>query len=410
MSPSTSRGYPRAARATRRRQRCCRQRSRSSSTSSSRCTRWVAGRDPPAMTENELSEEEEVEAPREIAGTVAIVGFPNVGKSTLINRLTQSRAAVVHETPGVTRDRKEMLCEWSGTWFRLIDTGGVDEVEGVTGRRMRDVAAAGGLAGCLLLIGPVAAVVAVLVCGPVALRRRIPPRQAATAVAMAAVVVAPWLGRVALNYLRLGGNPTIGPAAAQRDRLTGAGGDGRGAADRAARRGLDAPHPPSRYRPGRAGAAGRGARCAVPARRPASRATAWPAWLPSSSCSATCRTSCWRWPSRPGGRRTRRWHGCRASPASRSHESASAAARRPLSSPRAWAHSLGDRRGSSRLRLSRHLRHPDRHGGRPRACRHGGRRRGQFHARHSMGGYLVLRELKTTAGSLRAKPFFCRSC
>jgi GTP-binding protein len=70
------------------------------------------------------------EAPREISGTVAIVGFPNVGKSTLINRLTESRAAVVHETPGVTRDRKELLCEWTGTWFRLVDTGGVDEVEG----------------------------------------------------------------------------------------------------------------------------------------------------------------------------------------------------------------------------------------------------------------------------------------
>jgi len=62
----------------------------------------------------------------EIAGTVAIVGFPNVGKSTLINRLTATRTAVVHETPGVTRDRKELLCEWSGTTFRLIDTGGVD--------------------------------------------------------------------------------------------------------------------------------------------------------------------------------------------------------------------------------------------------------------------------------------------
>jgi GTPase len=61
-----------------------------------------------------------------IAGTVAIVGFPNVGKSTLVNRLTQTRAAVVHETPGVTRDRKELLCEWNGTWFRLIDTGGID--------------------------------------------------------------------------------------------------------------------------------------------------------------------------------------------------------------------------------------------------------------------------------------------
>jgi len=65
----------------------------------------------------------------EIAGTVAIVGFPNVGKSTLVNRLTSTRTAVVHETPGVTRDRKELLCDWSGTHFRLIDTGGVDRAD-----------------------------------------------------------------------------------------------------------------------------------------------------------------------------------------------------------------------------------------------------------------------------------------
>jgi GTPase len=61
-----------------------------------------------------------------LIGTVAIVGFPNVGKSTLVNRLTGSRAAVVHETPGVTRDRKELVCEWLGKRFLLIDTGGVD--------------------------------------------------------------------------------------------------------------------------------------------------------------------------------------------------------------------------------------------------------------------------------------------
>jgi GTP-binding protein len=67
--------------------------------------------------------------PVEISGTVAIVGYPNVGKSTLVNRLTETRAAVVHETPGVTRDRKEILCEWSGTTFRLIDTGGVDQAD-----------------------------------------------------------------------------------------------------------------------------------------------------------------------------------------------------------------------------------------------------------------------------------------
>ena len=68
--------------------------------------------------------EPEPEAP--LLGTVAIVGFPNVGKSTLVNRLTGTRAAVVHETPGVTRDRKELVCEWQGSHFLLIDTGGVD--------------------------------------------------------------------------------------------------------------------------------------------------------------------------------------------------------------------------------------------------------------------------------------------
>jgi GTPase len=61
-----------------------------------------------------------------LLGTVAIVGFPNVGKSTLVNRLTGSRAAVVHETSGVTRDRKELVAEWNGRRFLIIDTGGVD--------------------------------------------------------------------------------------------------------------------------------------------------------------------------------------------------------------------------------------------------------------------------------------------
>ncbi len=61
-----------------------------------------------------------------ILGTVAIVGFPNVGKSTLVNRLTGTRAAVVHETAGVTRDRKELVTEWNGKHFLVVDTGGVD--------------------------------------------------------------------------------------------------------------------------------------------------------------------------------------------------------------------------------------------------------------------------------------------
>src|SRR5215469_7263470 len=57
---------------------------------------------------------------------VAIVGYPNVGKSSLVNRLTESREAVVHELSGVTRDRKELDTEWNGRALTLIDTGGVD--------------------------------------------------------------------------------------------------------------------------------------------------------------------------------------------------------------------------------------------------------------------------------------------
>ncbi len=57
---------------------------------------------------------------------VAVVGYPNVGKSSLVNRLTQSREAIVHERPGLTRDRKELHTEWNGRKLTLIDTGGVD--------------------------------------------------------------------------------------------------------------------------------------------------------------------------------------------------------------------------------------------------------------------------------------------
>jgi GTPase len=57
---------------------------------------------------------------------IAIVGYPNVGKSSLVNRLTGTRAAVVHERAGVTRDRHELECEWNGRRFVLVDTGGMD--------------------------------------------------------------------------------------------------------------------------------------------------------------------------------------------------------------------------------------------------------------------------------------------
>ena len=58
--------------------------------------------------------------------TVAVVGFPNVGKSTLVNRLAGGREAVTDAEPGVTRDRRALPCEWNGVRFKLIDTGGMD--------------------------------------------------------------------------------------------------------------------------------------------------------------------------------------------------------------------------------------------------------------------------------------------
>ena len=75
---------------------------------------------------------------------VAVVGYPNVGKSSLVNRLTGSREAVVHERAGITRDRKELACEWNGRRFTLIDTGGMDfeDADPISGSIREQAAAA----------------------------------------------------------------------------------------------------------------------------------------------------------------------------------------------------------------------------------------------------------------------------
>ncbi|MBV8303873.1 MAG: 50S ribosome-binding GTPase [Acidimicrobiia bacterium] len=61
---------------------------------------------------------------------VAVVGRPNVGKSTLVNRIVGRREAIVEEEPGVTRDRKVLEADWNGRDFQIVDTGGWLAVQG----------------------------------------------------------------------------------------------------------------------------------------------------------------------------------------------------------------------------------------------------------------------------------------
>src|SRR6266542_295149 len=60
-----------------------------------------------------------------MSGLIAIVGRPNVGKSALFNRIVGRRIAIVHDQPGVTRDRVTAEAEWQGRPYTLVDTGGI---------------------------------------------------------------------------------------------------------------------------------------------------------------------------------------------------------------------------------------------------------------------------------------------
>ena len=89
-----------------------------------------------------------------MAFTVAIAGRPNVGKSTLFNRLVGRRLALVDDTPGVTRDRREAEAKIADLAFRLIDTAGLEEAgaQSLEGRMRRQTEAAVGEADLILFI------------------------------------------------------------------------------------------------------------------------------------------------------------------------------------------------------------------------------------------------------------------
>ena len=85
---------------------------------------------------------------------VAVVGRPNVGKSTLFNKLCGQRLAIVEDTPGITRDRIFANCEWNGHEFMLVDTGGIEPkaTEGILAHMREQAQIAIDTADCIIMV------------------------------------------------------------------------------------------------------------------------------------------------------------------------------------------------------------------------------------------------------------------
>ncbi|MCS6710611.1 bifunctional cytidylate kinase/GTPase Der [Brachybacterium sp. EF45031] len=122
-------------------------------------TAWRAGLDDYELDEEDLAllsgeiEEEQFAAPARNLPVLAVVGRPNVGKSTLVNRILGRREAVVEDVPGVTRDRVFYQAEWAGRDFWLVDTGGwEDRVQGIAYRVAEQAEIAVELADAVLFV------------------------------------------------------------------------------------------------------------------------------------------------------------------------------------------------------------------------------------------------------------------
>src|SRR5215216_2843607 len=96
------------------------------------------------VNQKEEANQETAQAEQEALPTVVILGRPNVGKSTLFNKLTGTRRSIVGDEPGITRDRIYGRTEWSGREFRLVDTGGIipDEKELIPANILRQARSA----------------------------------------------------------------------------------------------------------------------------------------------------------------------------------------------------------------------------------------------------------------------------